>query len=100
MVGVFRLSAAAAVGEAWYQDLIDDLCRVSTDFHAWWPQHDLSSSPREVKVMNHPLVGRLVFASNPLQVAHAPDAWMLVYTPDAATDTRAKMERLLAVESI
>jgi hypothetical protein len=50
--------------------------------------------------MNHPLVGRLVFASNPPQVAHAPDAWMLVYTPDPQTDTRAKMERLLAREPV
>jgi transcriptional regulator with XRE-family HTH domain len=100
MLGVFRASAAAAVGEVWYQTLIEDLERVSSDFNAWWPQHDLSSSPREVKVLRHPLVGRMVFASNPLQVAHAPDAWMLVYTPDPATDTRAKVERLLAVEPV
>jgi hypothetical protein len=38
----------------------------------------------------------LIVHSNPLQVAHAPDSWMLVYTPDAETDTLAKLERLLA----
>jgi hypothetical protein len=100
MLGVFRASAAGAVGAPWYQELIKDLCRVSPDFHAWWPEHDVTSSPREAKVVRHPLVGRMVFASNPLQVAHAPDAWMLVYTPDPETDTRAKLERLLADESV
>jgi transcriptional regulator with XRE-family HTH domain len=97
MLGLFRVSAAGAVGEAWYRELIEDLCRLSPEFQAWWSQHDIASSPREVKVMNHPQVGQLVFASNPLQVAHAPDAWMLVYTPDPQTDTRAKVERLLAM---
>jgi transcriptional regulator with XRE-family HTH domain len=99
MLGVFRVSAAGAVGETWYRELIQDLGCLSHEFSAWWPDHDIASSPREAKVMRHPLVGRLVFASNPLQVAHTPDAWMLVYTPDPATDTRAKVERLLAMDA-
>jgi transcriptional regulator with XRE-family HTH domain len=100
MLGVFRVSAAAAVGAAWYQQLIEDLCHASPEFEAWWPEHNVTSSPREAKVVRHPLVGRMVFTSNPLQVAHAPDAWMLVYTPDPETDTRAKVGRLLAQNPI
>lgn len=99
MLALFRTSTVRSVGDAWYTELIEDLRCFSREFQTWWPQHDLADSPRDVKVVNHPLVGRLVFHSNPLQVAHVPDAWMLVYTPLQETDTLAKLEHLLALNA-
>lgn len=99
MLAIFRVSTARFVGEGWYRDLIEELCSASREFQAWWPEHDLADSPRDAKVVNHPLVGRLQFYPNPLQVAHAPDAWMLVYTPAPGTDTLTKLEHLLALNA-
>jgi hypothetical protein len=79
-LALFRVSTARFVGEGRYQDLIEELCSASREFQAWWRAHDLDGSPRGAKVINHPLVGPLLFYPNPLQVAPALDAWMLVST--------------------
>lgn len=99
MLALFRVSTARSVGERWYADLIAELGSASCEFQRWWPQHDIAESPREVKALNHPLVGRLLFSPNPLQVAHAPDCWMLVHTPVPGTGTLAKLEQLLQLNT-
>lgn len=97
MLALFRVSTAQSVGEDWHRQLIAELCESSREFRRWWLEHDVADSPRYAKSLRHPLVGRLVLQSNPLQVAHSPDSWMLVYTPAPETDTRAKLEQLLAL---
>jgi transcriptional regulator with XRE-family HTH domain len=99
MLALFRVSTARSVGERWYIDLISELWSASREFQRWWPEHDLAESPREVKALNHPVVGRLLFSPNPLQIAHAPDCWMLVHTPVPGTGTLAKLEKLLLLHS-
>jgi transcriptional regulator with XRE-family HTH domain len=99
MLALFRVSTAPFAGDAWRSGLIEDLSAASPEFQRWWPQQDVADSPRDAKVMNHPLVGQLRFYANPLQVARAPDAWMLIYTPVPETDTHAKVERLLAMSA-
>jgi transcriptional regulator with XRE-family HTH domain len=95
MLALFRVSTARSVGERWYSDLISELWSASREFRRWWPEHVIADSPRDVKALNHPLVGRLVFSPNPLQIAHAPDCWMLVHTPVPETGTVARLEHLL-----
>jgi len=99
MLALFRVSTARSVGEPWYTDLIAELSSASHEFQLWWPQHDIAKSPREVKALNHPLVGRLVFSPNPLQIANAPDCWMLVHTPVPGTGTLAKLKHLLLLHT-
>lgn len=60
VLGLFRVSTARFVGEGWYRDLIEELCSASREFQVWWPQHDLADSPRDAKVVNHPMVRRLL----------------------------------------
>jgi transcriptional regulator with XRE-family HTH domain len=95
MLALFRVSTARFVGAGWYRELLGALWDASEEFRAWWSRYELADSPREAKVIHHPVVGRLVFYPNPLQVAHASDTWMLVHTPAPETETRAKLERLL-----
>jgi len=96
MLALFRVSTTRSVGEPWFLELIEDVCKRSSEFRAWWPRHDLAESPRDAKVLNHPLVGPLFLHPHPLQVAHAPDSWMLVYTPMPHTDTPARLQHLLS----
>jgi transcriptional regulator with XRE-family HTH domain len=97
MLALFRVSTTRSVGEPLFLELIADLSTHSPEFQVWWPRHDIASSPREEKTLNHPLVGQLVLHTNPLQVAHAPDCWMLVYTPLTQSDSHARLERLLTL---
>jgi transcriptional regulator with XRE-family HTH domain len=99
MLALFRVSTTRSIGERWYTDLIEELWSASREFQQWWPKHDIADSPREVKALNHPLVGRLLFSPNPLQIANAPDCWMLVHTPVPGTGTLARLEQLLLLHS-
>jgi transcriptional regulator with XRE-family HTH domain len=99
ILGLFRVSTARSVGDPWYTELVEDLLRISSEFRAWWPHHEVAESPREAKALRHPLVGRLVLQPNPLQVAHAPDSWLLAYTPMPETDTLAKLQRLASPDT-
>jgi hypothetical protein len=94
ILALFRVSTAQDVGADWLRELVDELSCASPEFRAWWPRHDIAGVPRAGKTVNHPLVGTLRLRPNPLQVGHAPDLWMLAYTPQAGTDTAAKLERL------
>lgn len=96
MVALFRVSTARSVGDPWFLKLVEKLCQHSPEFRVWWLYHDLTESPREAKVLNHPVVGRLVLHSSPLQVAHVPDSWMLVYTPMQHPDTLTRLQLLLS----
>jgi hypothetical protein len=99
MLALFRVSTTRSVGESWYKEMVAELWCASSEFRQWWPQHNIAESPRHVKALNHPLVGRLLFYPNPLQVAHAPDCWMLVHTPVPESGTRAKLEQLLQLNA-
>jgi hypothetical protein len=95
ILALFRVSTAQDVGETWLKELVSELSCASPEFRAWWPRHDVAGVPQAGKIVNHPLVGTLSLSPNPLQVGHAPDLWMLAYTPQAGTDTAAKLERLM-----
>ena len=94
ILALFRVSTAQDVGAAWRTELVGELACASAEFRVWWPRHDIAGVPQAGKIINHPAVGTLSLRPNPLQVGHAPDLWMLVYTPETETDTAAKLERL------
>ncbi len=92
----FRADSARYVGDPWFAELIDDLQRVSPEFRAWWPRHDVLGMPDGRKVLNHPTAGRLALEHTTFQVPDAPDLKLVVYTPLEA-DTATRLARLLAV---
>jgi len=94
-LGLFRASTGRSVGEAWFNDLVEALRRASLEFQTWWACADIAAVPEQGKELNHALVGRLALRATPLQVAQAPDLWMLVFTPVPGTDTGLKLERLM-----
>jgi transcriptional regulator with XRE-family HTH domain len=95
-LALFRASTSRYVGEAWLTDLIAELREASPEFAAWWPRSDVFGTPKESKEIVHPLVGHLAMQPTLLQVAQAPDLWMIVYTPEPGTDTAARLQRLMS----
>lgn len=89
----FHTASARYPGDAWFEELIEELKQVSPEFCQWWPQHDAPRSMDGHKVMEHPTLGHLEFEHITLQIPSDPDVRIMIYTPNAAT--RAKLERFL-----
>lgn len=91
----FRAESARYADEAWFKRLIADLQRVSPEFRAWWPRHDVRGRSDALKEINHPLAGCLKFEHTTLQVPTQPDLKIMIYTPLSETDTLEKLQQLM-----
>ena len=89
----FHTASARYPGDPWFDELIEDLKRVSPEFCQWWPHHDASSSQDGRKIVEHPELGQLEFDHLTLQVPSNPDIRIMIYTSDA--ETSAKLQRYL-----
>lgn len=94
----FRTASARYPGDRGFEDLIDDLKRVSPEFRRWWPHHDARSTLDGPKTIEHAALGRLEFEHTTLQVVNNPDVRIVIYSP--LPETRAKLERLLQTAAI
>lgn len=91
----FRADSARYADEEWFQRLIADLHRVSPEFRAWWPRHDVRVISNTLKEMEHPLVGCLSFEHTILQVPTMPELKVMIYTPLPGTGTLEKLQQLM-----
>jgi Helix-turn-helix. len=91
----FRADSALYDDEEWFKRLIADLQRVSPEFRAWWPRHDVRGRADAQKDIEHPLVGRLMFEHTTLQVPTMPELKIMIYTPLPETDTLEKLQQLM-----
>jgi transcriptional regulator with XRE-family HTH domain len=80
-------------GDAWFEELVEDLREVSPEFGQWWSHQDAPGSIEGHKVMEHLTLGHLEFEHIILQLPSDPDVRIMIFTPDAVT--RTKLERLL-----
>lgn len=91
----FRADSARYVHEEWFKRMISDLQRVSPEFRAWWPRHDVRGRADARKNIQHPLVGRLMFEHTTLQVPAMPDLKLMIFTPLPETGTLEKLQQLM-----
>ena len=91
----FRADSARSADEEWFKRLIADLQRVSPEFRAWWPHHDVRGRADARKDIEHPLVGCLMFEHTTLQVPTLPELKIMIYTPLPETDTLEKLQQLM-----
>lgn len=91
----FRAESARFADEGWFKRLIADLQRVSPEFRAWWPRHDVRGRTDALKEIEHPLVGCLRFEHTSLQVPAQPELKLMIYTPLPETDTLEKLQQLM-----
>jgi hypothetical protein len=91
----FRADSARYTDEEWFKRLIADLQRVSPEFRAWWPRHDVRVKSDTLKEIEHPIVGCLMFEHTTLQVPAMPELKIMIYTPLPETDTLKKLQQLM-----
>ena len=99
LLAYFRMSYSRNMGDPSFTELIDALMQASPEFRAWWPQHDVLGTPDGRKVLNHPIVGRLLFDLTTFQVYDASDLKLCIYVPVAESGTIEKLRRMLADNS-
>jgi transcriptional regulator with XRE-family HTH domain len=97
-VAKLRAAYARNVDDPWFNELVDLLRAGSREFAEWWNHHDVQLVQDGVKFYDHPEVGRLSFDYTVLDLADERSAslHLITYLPAPETDTREKMERLLA----
>jgi|SRR5215467_758320 len=93
MLAEFRTACARYPGDECFEELIEELKRVSPEFCRWWPYHDAPGSLDAHKIIEHPTLGHLEFEHISLQVLNDSDVRVTIYTPNAST--RAKLQPLL-----
>ncbi len=98
LLAQFRGSYGRYPDDPWMTAIINDLLRLSPEFRAWWPDHEVLRGPEGTKMLNHPHAGLLVFKHLMFQVYDDPDLKVVVYTPTDEANTPTKLRQLLNAE--
>jgi len=87
VLGTFRVETARAGAAAEVTPLVEELCRLSSDFRAMWQENDLPKPhPHGVKQMQHPELGSLGFEVSAFAVDGRPDLSLVIYNPASPED--------------
>ncbi|MEV0702562.1 helix-turn-helix transcriptional regulator [Saccharopolyspora sp. NPDC050389] len=96
IVGQFRADAARYPDDPEFGRLAEDMCAVSAAFADIWAEHGIGSATQGIKVVDHPVVGELVFEYNSLPLADQPGHRLLLYVPKPGTGTESRLAELPA----
>lgn len=94
-LATFRAESAPYIGDPDFEELVARLTRLSPEFAAWWPQHDVAHRLAGTKRLDHPDVGRMHFAFSMLAVGDRPGMKLFVFTAVDEEDTPRKLSQLL-----
>jgi transcriptional regulator with XRE-family HTH domain len=94
-LATFRADCARHVGDPDFEDLVARWTRLSPEFAAWWPRHDVAHRLAGVKRLDHPAVGRMHFAFSMLAVGDRPGLKLFVFTAIDEEETPQKLAWLL-----
>ncbi|HTD19753.1 MAG TPA: hypothetical protein VK667_09515, partial [Ktedonobacteraceae bacterium] len=92
-----RADYARYPGDASFQEVIEDLQRVSPQFRLWWEQQDVRGLPDGPRAMDHPTLGELEFDHVTFQTSITPDLRVKVYV--ASPETASRLEQVLSASS-
>ncbi|MGP9812816.1 helix-turn-helix transcriptional regulator [Rhodopseudomonas sp. NSM] len=83
VVGAFRADVARAGAGATDEvsRLVDELCRLSSEFAALWQDNEVVAHGEGVKCIKHPEAGRLDMEFSSFAVEGRPELGMIVYNP-------------------
>lgn len=81
VVGAFRADVARVGATEEVQQLIDELCALSPDFHALWRENDVALGGEGVKRIRHPEIGLMDFEFSTFAVDARPELSLIVYNP-------------------
>ncbi|QJT02170.1 helix-turn-helix domain-containing protein [Streptomyces asoensis] len=74
--------------------LVGELSLKSDDFRRLWADHPVRECAYGVKRIQHPVAGLLTFPYETLAVSADPDQSLLVYTPEAGSETEERLRLL------
>ena len=86
VVASFRADVARAGAARNVQSLVDELCTTSPEFAAMWRDNDVQGHGEGLKVLHHPVAGRLSMEISAFAVDGRIDLTMVIYNPATPAD--------------
>ncbi|HEX3429730.1 MAG TPA: helix-turn-helix transcriptional regulator [Rhizomicrobium sp.] len=86
VVASFRADVARAGAARDVQSLVDELRATSPEFAAMWRDNDVQGHAEGVKVLHHPVAGKLSLEFSGFAVDGRPDLTLVVYNPATPAD--------------
>ena len=86
VVASFRTDVARAGAARDVQSLVDELCATSPEFAAMWRDNDVQVHGDGLKVLHHPIAGKLSMEFSGFAVDGRPDLTMVIYNPATPQD--------------
>jgi len=81
VVGAFRADAARAGAVSEVSELVDELCKVSSEFEALWLENNVRVQGEGLKHLRHPKLGPIELEYSAFAVDGRPDLGLVIYTP-------------------
>jgi MmyB-like transcription regulator ligand binding domain len=92
----FRADYGRHAGDAHFVQLVERLMSVSPEFAQWWPRFDIQPMSEGRREYDHPLGGRMIVEHATFLVGDNPELGLLVMNAAAASNSIAKMEKIVA----
>ncbi|MGH6888111.1 MAG: helix-turn-helix transcriptional regulator [Rhizomicrobium sp.] len=86
VVASFRADVARAGAARNVQSLVDELCATSPEFAAMWRDNDVQGHGDGLKVLHHPVAGKLSMEFSGFAVDGRPDLTLVIYNPATPAD--------------
>jgi transcriptional regulator with XRE-family HTH domain len=86
VVASFRADVARAGAARDVQSLVDELSATSPEFAAMWRDNDVQGHGDGLKVLHHPIAGKLSMEFSGFAVDGRPDLTMVIYNPATPAD--------------
>src|ERR1700685_3163665 len=92
----FRADYGRHAGDAHFVQLVERLKSVSPEFAEWWPRHDILPITEGRNDYDHPLAGRMTVEHTSFSVSDNPELRLVVFLAAAASNSIAKMKKIVA----
>ena len=86
VVASFRADVARAGAARNVQSLVDELCATSPEFASMWRDNDVQGHGDGVKVLHHPVAGKLSLEFSGFAIDGRPDLALVIYNPATSAD--------------
>ena len=94
LVAMLRLAAGAGPADTRLTALVGELSTRSREFSRLWARHDVRYVCRGEKVIQHPVVGELHLAFEPMPLTTAPGLHMTVYAVEPGSPSQDALQLL------
>jgi transcriptional regulator with XRE-family HTH domain len=92
----FRADYGRHAGDAHFVQLVERLMSVSPEFAEWWPRHDILPMTEGRNAYDHPQAGRMIVEHTTFSVSDNPELRLVVFLAAAASNSIAKMKKIVA----